>query len=330
MKKKVKGFTLIELIVVMAIFGIIMAAAMQILPLVTKMMVQADVHEGGNAAATGVSNYIKGELQGVEYISVYNKVPAEFSVSGGSVTYNVDTTTLQNWVNRFVNEHYSAIIKNDTSATPTSFQWAKGNPIHVMLIDNAEYKDAGGNVLEYGMIRSATYTYDFEQTPSATNTTPFTVAVNRAYYDSYPMEIKLGEFADVSAFTSAGAENYDKLAAAVNNRNTVFSILTKVSRKDTDYSFLTQCGLSLVNIENRNTLYLSSVPKDTYYTVVTDTSVTPNTSSFVDVNTLAGVDGKYKEAVQLFPAATSGDADYYSGGHNGYCIIYSYTSEINN
>ncbi|MBE6876810.1 MAG: prepilin-type N-terminal cleavage/methylation domain-containing protein [Ruminococcus sp.] len=331
MNKKLKGFTLMELIVVMAIFGIIMAAAMQILPLVTKMMVQADVHEGGNAAATGVSNYIKGELQGAEYVTVYNKVPADFDADGN---YVVNTTVLNDWVQDFANDHYKAIIQNESvendetalAAFNLDANCATGN-IHVMLVDNTSYDktDISGNVLQtyYGMVRSGTYAYKFGTTPSCTTApSAFDIAVNRAYYESYPMQIKFGGFDTVADFNAAGTEDYAALAEAIKPENTRYTIMTTVERNHTDFSFLTNVSTTMMNIMHNHELFSGSIPEKTYYTVFEDST---GVKKIVDVATLSD----YKTALQYEVADDSSCPHPYSGGHAGYCFIYSYTSEIN-
>ena len=57
-KKNLKGFTLVELIVVMAVFGIIMLGAMRFLDPVSKMMKGASLQEANSAVVDNVKRYL--------------------------------------------------------------------------------------------------------------------------------------------------------------------------------------------------------------------------------------------------------------------------------
>ena len=57
--KRVKGFTLIELIVVLAIFSVIMFGAMSLMTPASKIMTNTENMENGSAAVSSISKYLE-------------------------------------------------------------------------------------------------------------------------------------------------------------------------------------------------------------------------------------------------------------------------------
>jgi len=342
MKKILKGFTLIELIVVMAIFGIIMAAAISLMPLVTKMMIQADVHESTSAGVTSLSNYLKGQLEGVEYIDIYNTPYAGYEADG--TTYNINVSKVNDLVQEFAEGHYAGIIRNGETNDPSSCHWATGT-IHVMIIDNAVATDAN-NVEHYGMIHGASYAYEFSATPhrtgsaNPTSTADFDLAVNRAYYDATPMFVKFGDFRTESDFnnfnygtfsgdtTATVGETTASMQRVITSENTLYTIMSEVTRSNQKYYYLTNKSMTLANIFNNNSKYGSSIPDKTYYTIaniVTDSTVDPPvTAPAIKEIKSSAVTYHYDEQAINFNRVGS------DGNQQGYCIIYSYNAEIDN
>lgn len=72
MKKRTsKGFTLIELIIVMAVFSIIMLGAMSLVDPVTKINTKASTNERTSAYVDNIQNYLQGSLQYADNLWVY-------------------------------------------------------------------------------------------------------------------------------------------------------------------------------------------------------------------------------------------------------------------
>ncbi len=310
MKKKLKGFTLIELIVVMAIFGIIMFGALQLIPPVMKMMVQADVHEGGNAAVSSISNYLENSLTTVEYLDVYNTLPA-------------DDATLDTRVKDFATYYYEGVLKSGSS--PESREYAEGE-IHVMVIDNSDT----GN----GKISTHTYNATFATgnvQVSENESAYVDWAVNRAYYDDYTYALKLGLYEDDTYFYDP--IDYVELATNLSSRNTVFTIMASTERNNQTYSFFSNATMSLVNIYNRGG---GGVP--TYYVVNQkletldedaddDAAIVPITdpqSNRIDKPEflLAREYGAVDKGTRVFSDTLP------EGTKESYCFIYTYPSEI--
>ena len=97
-RNKVKGFTLAELIVVMAIFSLVLAAAWSLMGPVGKMMSLADVRESGSANINAIAKYLQVELSSTEYIMPINYIPADEGKAA---------------VNRFVERYYEGVLKSE-------------------------------------------------------------------------------------------------------------------------------------------------------------------------------------------------------------------------
>ena len=174
--KKVKGFTLIELIVVMAIFGVILAGAMSLMQPVSKVMVQSETYEGGNAAVTSITNYLEKTLASVEFLECYG---------------NPSTTDPAALASEFVERTYEGLVKDNSSVT--NVHYADGL-VHVMVIDNSDIDELGeGNT----HIQEYTYQFnDFSNPSNCTEVNHVTDAINAAYYNTYDFQVKVGIYDD--------------------------------------------------------------------------------------------------------------------------------------
>ena len=316
--RKFKGFTLIELIVVLATFSIIMFGALSLMTPVSKMMVQADVHEGASAAATNITRYLEQELSGAEYLYAGN----------GLLT----PEKREQYLKDYVTDYYEGVLK--AGSTPESPNYA-GGKIHLLMIDNT--KDA----------KISRYTYEYESfgiTDNPTYKTPVEqveYAVNKAYYDDYDFEIQVGSYDDLTAFDNAVINGnflvsgegkiYDSIA---------FTVKTTANANHTDYHFLTSTAFPLVNPANRSGVY----PEKNYY-VITQKKVTVDgttekiENSIIDIADADASSQKYAspdyelcrhkwnaKSVNIFPYSTSGVNP--ENNKDGYWFIYSYGSEI--
>ncbi len=334
MKRKVKGFTLVELLVVMAIFGIIMFGALQLIPPIMKMMVQADVHEGGNAAVSNISGYLESELSTAEYLWAYDSLPATTSVGVNEIEL-ADKSRVREFVELF----YEGVLRN--GATVDSPQYGEGK-VHVLLIDNTQNGKISEIVYNVRDFEIGITDSDLIYESSAE------YAVNKAYYDNYDFEILCGTY-DLSDFdpTDPDYENKrKKFQDSVTAKSTAFSIRATTHRNNTDYSFVTNTNMSLVNIY-KNSMGVPGV----YYgiTEVYNPSTTTVTPYIVDItngyneNGLSKYMSKYKDteidAMHGFTYSlkksrhegllnTSKVVEPPSGSTDGYCFIYSYGSEI--
>lgn len=77
MRSKVKGFTLVELIIVMATFSIVLFGALSLVGPIRKIFDKAYDAEDVSASATNILNYLDMELRYAEHIKVQTSTPTQ-------------------------------------------------------------------------------------------------------------------------------------------------------------------------------------------------------------------------------------------------------------
>lgn len=185
-KKNFKGFTLIELIIVMAIFGILLTGVMTLIDPVSKTMRNTSVQESNASSVNNVKNYLENALKYSEYIAVYDGgyTVADTSVVGGRIFKN--RADREEAVKEFVTNYFKNRV--DSNEDPL-----KGT-VRVLEIDNAN----GGVISEAAYSFKAPQTYTdgtIEYTISSvsvTQTEALHDAINDVYYDHYSYYIKAG------------------------------------------------------------------------------------------------------------------------------------------
>lgn len=215
-KKNFKGFTLVELIVVMAVFGIIMLGAMQFLDPVSKMMKGASLQESNSAAVDNMKRYFEGTLRYANAVDVYGGCSAGFDKKQASID--------------FVDKYYTNRV--DSTDSPVKV------PVHVMTIHNDDETGfANGEITESLYNVEAGYTYKTWDTsgtiPVWTYTDPANPlrknaeilpiggvvyenqeVINKVYYKDYSMFITLG-YNEMNAVNDVSK---DELPAELGNK----------------------------------------------------------------------------------------------------------------
>lgn len=138
--KKLKGFTLIELIIVMAVFGILMVAVMSIMNPLSKIVKRASLQEANAAAVDNMKRYMEGSLRYSDCIEVFVGDLVDFT---GNPVADEDAAVL-----RFIENHY-------TNRTNPGGENPLTGKIRMLKIDNAD----AGRVTEYEWDFKAGYTY---------------------------------------------------------------------------------------------------------------------------------------------------------------------------
>lgn len=191
-KKNLKGFTLVELIVVMAVFGIIMLGAMRFLDPVSKMMKGASLQEANSAVVDNVKRYFEGTLRYANAIDVYG---------GCDNTFNEKDAVIS-----FVDDYYTN--RADSNDNPVKVN------VHVMTIHNdSDGTFSGGEITESLYKVQAGYTYKVWDTSGAVPVWTYAdpanpdrvnssiigspvyedkQVINKVYYKDYSMFITLG------------------------------------------------------------------------------------------------------------------------------------------
>lgn len=144
-KKKLKGFTLVELIVVMAIFGIIMVAVMSLIDPVSKIMKRTTLEEANAASVDNVKHYLEGSLRYATAIEAHLG-----DLEGLDETQSPPApavVTMDQAVLNFADQYF--LNKSDNNDDPYQ------GKIHVMEVDNVN----GGRVNEYVYDFTAGYSY---------------------------------------------------------------------------------------------------------------------------------------------------------------------------
>lgn len=194
-KKNLKGFTLVELIVVMAVFGIIMLGAMQFLDPVSRMMKGASLQEANSATVDNIKRYFESTLRYASSVYVHNGDLKEYDASANTVVITgADEKERQT---KAVTNFVEACFRDraDSSNNPIKGQ------VHVMKIDN----DNQGKITESLFDFTAGYTYNdwnsADNTWNIQKTEPCSVSlagsldqpvINNVYYKDYSIFATLG------------------------------------------------------------------------------------------------------------------------------------------
>lgn len=180
----VKGFTLIELILVIATFSIVMFGAMQLMQPTRALFDRSYQAEDVSAAEKNIREYLEGTLRYAEFIQIDELDP---TVAGCEITGNHAQIPAQVWnaaARPFVEARYNGWVLED-GVTPGT------GTVHVMYINNLN----GGQIsdFEYGFTAC-----NVDPTGTGTRPTAYTSssikewAVNKAFYDRYHYMISLG------------------------------------------------------------------------------------------------------------------------------------------
>jgi len=182
MKRVQKGFTLLELVIVMALFSIIMYSVLQFLDPVTKFFVRSSNFETTTACIDNIKRAIEGNLKYADRVRAYS---------------HFNESTIDGNVEVFWEDFFKDRELMD----------CKGE-IYVMVFHNSQY-DSSGNVanatswalddlndynkrkMNRGKI--SLYRYGFNQSSVQRNAAPIDWYVNQKMYAQYNYTYELGK-----------------------------------------------------------------------------------------------------------------------------------------
>ncbi len=302
MKKRLKGFTLMELIVVLATFSIIMFGAMQLIAPVSKMIIQAETQEQGTAAVSSISSYLDYTLSSSQFMLASNTVPEIRAdgayISGGST----------NLVQEFGTYYCRGILKNGSTLAVPNYADAR---IRVLVIDN-DYatREAEGFTPVSGKSLISVYEYTYDGgTGAIAQVSSNTDVINRAYLDTSIFQIRAGAYSNETDFNNAATADADMstLVNSMNTRGVTMTIESSTYKGKTWYNYLTTSAMALVNINNSSSI-------DAYYEI--------------GGNLVTGLSEIHLKTITS-PMRYYYDSDPVTNGNgNGYCFVYCYGDDI--
>lgn len=171
--KKLKGFTLVELIVVMAIFSAIMFSAIQLMAPVGKQFRNTAQYEGARAVLDNVKRYFDGTIRYADKVYLCRE-----DVS------NRDAEVAEFYNKFFLGNIYSTDSKNDC--------------IYVLEFDNTKYTTNPSEVVtlyQYPMnYTTSTINGASVEVPNGYGSATMSSPINSAIFDEYAIKFCLGRY----------------------------------------------------------------------------------------------------------------------------------------
>lgn len=214
-----KGFTLIELIIVLAIFSVIMTLVMSFIDPVSRLMTKTSVRERTSAYVDNIGEYVSKSVRHAQNIIVY-----ENGLSGG---------TEYELVRNFVDTYYDGGI--DENLDPL-----KGK-VHVLKLINDTVTD-GSDTLEAGKIYESVY--DFTSGMGKPTKVYFDKSANAKVPDSVIAGMT-DEQIKAAGYTLLNEITYDDVTFKHSVPSIVLSNVPVINEEHfKDYSYYYQLGMN--------------------------------------------------------------------------------------
>lgn len=178
-KKTLKGFTLVELVIVLAIFSIILALVMSFIDPVSNLMKNTSIRERTAAHTNNISEYIDNSLHYAKFMFVYE---------GGSLFQYDDRTAAAT-----EEEAAADIVKcNLAGAVDKNKDFISGK-VRILEFDNS----ADGQIYESVYNFTTGYTDALNNkipVPKITEVSPRTPVLNAEYFENYNYHYTIGYY----------------------------------------------------------------------------------------------------------------------------------------
>ena len=270
-RKALKGLTLIELIVVMAIFSILIVAILAFFSPVERIFKNTAISEKTYAYTNNIEETLQERLKYADALWVFNASKIDATDYGLAANGKVDDNEILNIAGDFAKKYYDGVVKYNN--TTSSDYYATGK-IHVMHIINGPVNSPG---IEEGQITDRVLTFTCD--PTAVNRITGTLEaegatnklINEAYFKGpdakYYYHYALGSGRLVSGVTGPGSDktfrvvdtdlNSDEIKLAYTNLNLSIVTCEKGDKYDlADVAFFANpCTLSVANLPLMNIVY---------------------------------------------------------------------------
>jgi prepilin-type N-terminal cleavage/methylation domain-containing protein len=240
MKKTIKkGFTLVELIVVMAIFSVLMVAVMALTGPVQRLFQKTAISEKTYSYANNIQLYLQGKLEYAEDLYVCTSDKIDFDASG-----SVDDDDLAKLAEEFRKDHFENVVSYDGSKA----NYMKGN-IHIIRLCNSDTKLKSGVEVPKGQIIHRIYGFTSNTALTSASTYTETADLNKAYFDandsSYNYNYALGS-SNLKVAKVPGDDALSPEAKAKVDRKAVYRALDKDMSDDLTGISATTLAVSIV------------------------------------------------------------------------------------
>ena len=216
MKKSVlKGFTLVELLVVMAIFSVLMAAALALTTPVSRMYKNTALAEKTYSYSHNIQEYLQGALEYADSLYI---------LTGDNLG---EYSSMQELAEQFRKEHYNNVVKSDDG---TTVRGVRGK-IYILRLLNKAATLPDGTTAPAGQITLTEYVFDNAQGAGneIIDVVPERAVLNPAFFSapdsSYSFSYALGNSPLVSVPTPAGGdqnETYKAIKVDFENKEDYF------------------------------------------------------------------------------------------------------------
>lgn len=317
-RKALKGITLIELIVVMAIFSILLVGIMSFFQPVEKIFKNTAISEKTYSYANNIEELLESKLKYADAVWIFNSSKVDGTGFMKSNNAKADDTELTEICEAFAKMYYEGVVTYTGSAD----KYVDGK-VHIMHLINDTANFPGAALpSEYEVGQIGERTVDFTANPTAAKALTSTLAaesnndfiINKAYFKAgdakynYHYSLGAGRLINAPVAPGTGGETYrgvDKdmqdTAISLAYDNLDLCVVTTSNEAGVGTTHLTSGGKTYMGFLNPCTLSVTNLP---LMNIVYCNGRTSNRTG--------------KTSPTAAPGATAAPAEYYKQGSVGH------------